>query len=247
MIGPTKIRLGMLAALAVALSAGAAPAFARPPEQVAREQKMAAASGQQFSGGSVPLRVMLVISDTVRAYHVTMFLSRMEFGARLAKEAEKVFNGTFAATQVVSMVPAEPHALDNFDLVISIESPEARHQSALFSWTESLSAVFVARRPNGEEIYRGQLSDSEKGSGNSASTQDQLGEAVTRKFIQELILNPRVRSLLAPAPPPEVKVARDDSAALASAGLDVPPPPPWGAQEAASAQKPPRPQPDGRP
>ena len=195
--------------------------------QFAKAKKQEAASGQQATGGGVPLRVMLVISDSVRGYRPAVFLSHWDFGPRLARQAEKIFNETFAAVQIVSMVPTDPHALDSFDLVVSIESPDGRHQAAFFSYTEILSAVFVARRTNGQEVFRSQETDTEKGSGNPGGTQDQLGEAVTRKFIQELILNPNVRNLLTPAPPPEAKPARDDSAALASAGLDAAPPPPW--------------------
>ena len=142
----------------------------------------------------------------------------------------------------------EVTALDGFDMVVSIESPDGRHQAALFSYTETLSAVFVARRPNGQEILRSQEMDTEKGSGNANGTQDQLGEAVTRKFIQELILNPNVRNLLTPAPPPEEKPARDDSAALASAGLEVAPPAPWARVRAVEGVvNPALPKPDGRP
>lgn len=221
------------AALAVAISMCASPARA----QLAKAQKQQAAAGASSQVGHVPLRVMLYISDTVRGYRETSFLAHFDFGPRLAKEAEKVFHETFASVQVVSSVPADPRALDGIDMIVSIESPRGNHQAAFFSYSETLSAQFVVRKPNGQEIFRSQESDTEKGSGNPGGTQDLLGESVSRKFVQDLILNPAVRNLL--SPPPAVAAAptpaRDDSAALASAGLDVPPPSPWNRSEGASA------------
>ena len=224
----TKRRLAFhLAALATLLLAAASPAAA----QLAKTKKMEAASGAQSSGGSVPLRVGLVISDAVRSYKTMVFLTRIEFGRRLAEKAEKIFGDTFASVQPMKDVPADPRAAEGLDLIVIIDAPDGRTQTGLFSSnTISLTARFTARTAKGEQFLQVQETDNEKFSSPSQGP-DQVGETVVRKFIQELILSPTVRNLLAPAPAAPVAAqaqpVRDDSAALASAGLDVPPPPPW--------------------
>jgi len=213
--------------LTAALAAAALPAAAQSGLGGGYAKKAASAEPQS-SGARVPLRVGLVISDAVRSYKTMVFLTRIEFGRRLAEKAEKVFGETFASVQTMTDIPADPKAAGGLDLIVVVDAPEGHTQTGLFSSnTISLTARFTARTANGEQILQVQESDNEKFTSPSQSP-DQVGETVVRKFIQELILNPTVRNLLAPAPAPAPKVERDDSAALASAGLDVPPPPPWG-------------------
>lgn len=195
--------------------------------QIAKDQKQAAASGAQTGGGSVPLRVGLVISDGVRSYKTMIMLTRIEFGRRMATQAEKVFNETFASVRVMSGLPSDPHGYEGLDLIVAVESPEGRVQTGFFSpSTFTLTVRFSVRNASGEEIFQTQETASEQ-SKSVAEGPDQCGQVVVRKFIQELILNPRVRALLAPAPAPEVKAVVPDTAVMDSSGLDVPPPPPW--------------------
>lgn len=194
--------------------------------QLAKARKQEAASGQQSASGRVPLRVGLVISDATRSYKTMNFLTRIEFGRRLADKAVAIFNQTFTSVQQMTGVPA-PGGYAGLDVVVSVDVVEAHTQTPFLSPPNYyLTARFTVWNSSGQQILQMQESGMEK-SGTAASGPDAVGETVVRKFIQDLILNPSVRSLLAPAPPPEAKPARDDSAALASAGLDVPPPSPW--------------------
>jgi hypothetical protein len=200
--------------------------------QTAKARKTAAASGQQTTGGSVPLRVGLVISDATRAYKTMIFLTRIEFGRRLADKAVGIFKETFTSVQELSGLPA-PGGYGDLNLVVAVEVAEAHTQSPFLSQPNYyLTARFTVWNASGQQILQLQEYATDK-SNSPAAGPDSVGEAVVRKFIQDLVLNPAVRNLLAPAPAPAAPVAaaaqpeRDDSAALASAGLDVPPPPPW--------------------
>ena len=223
--------LWLFAALAAFVAVSATPAATR---QISGAKKEEAAAGPQTSAGSAPFRVMLVIGDDVRDYKPPVFLGHYDFGPRLAKEAERVCRQSFTAVTISSAVPADPHAFDAIDLVILVQSPVGTHLGGLFTFTQSLSAIFVVHNTRGEEIFRVQENDTEKGN-NLNSVQDRLGEGVTRKFIQDLLLTPNVRNLLSPHPaaPVEAKPVLADTAAMDSAGLDVPPPPPWGRPGAA--------------
>ncbi len=177
----------------------------------------------------MPLRVGLVISDSVRSYKTVVMLTRIEFGRRLADKAVKVFNETFTSVRQMTELPADPHALDGLDIVVIVEAPEGRTQTPLFSAAIfTLKASFTARTASGQLILQVQETATES-SRSAGQGPDQVGEEVVRKFIQELILNPTVHNMLAPPPaaPAAVKVALEDTAAMDSAGLDVPPPPPW--------------------
>jgi hypothetical protein len=227
-----KQGLWLSAALAAAAALSAFPASAG---QVAKQQKQAAAAGTPVQGSSASWRVMLVIGDDVRNYRPGVFLSHYDFGPRLAKEAERVCRQSFAAVTVTAAMPADPHALDGIDLVIQIQSPVGTHLGGLFTFTQSLSAVFDVRNRRGEELFRVQESDTEK-SPSIPVLEDRLGEGVTRKFLQDLNQNPSVRNSLAPPPAPvETKPVLADTAEMDSSGLDVPPPPPWGQPALASA------------
>jgi len=226
-------RMILATLLAAALAAAILPAAAQSGLGGGAPKKSAAPEPQS-SGSRVPLRVGLVISDAVRSYKTMVFLTRIEFGRRLAEKAERIFGETFASVQTMTDLPADPKAAGGLDLIVVLDAPEGRTQTGLFSSnTISLTARFTARTANGDQILQVLESDNEKFSSPSQGP-DQVGETIVRKFIQELILNPTVRNLLAPAPAPAPKVERDDSAALASAGLDVPPPPPWGRSAAQS-------------
>jgi hypothetical protein len=230
-------RLWLPAMLAACLATSAIPLAAG---QMAKAAKQAAASGQpvaQTSGGTGAVRVMLVIGDEVRNYRPGFFLTHYDFGPRLAKEAERVCRQSFAAVSVTAAAPADPHALDGIDLVILVESPVGTHLGGLFTFTQSLSAIFVVRNTRGAELFRVQESDTEK-SPSIPVLEDRLGEGVTRKFIQDLNQNPNVRNSLVPPALIEAKPVIADTAAMDSSGLDVPPPPPWGQPGAASGTAP---------
>jgi hypothetical protein len=193
---------------------------------MAKATKQAAASGQQPQTGSVALRVMLVISDAVRSYHASIFLSRVDVGRRLAAQAEQIFGQTFAAIKTVSALPTDPGAYSGFDLVVVLEVPHCEIHSALFSNPMTLTADFDVRNAKGAGIFRAHetANDDAKNLLNGA---DRLGQAVTRRFIQELLVNASVRNILSPPAPVEVKPVLADTSMMDSAGLDVPPPPPW--------------------
>ena len=229
---------------AAILAAGLLPAIAlaAPP---ARAQsgyggvgggRSSADTGRRSPEGQIPLRVMLVITDAVRGYKVQEGLVHLDFGGRLSKKAEKNFEETFTSVQVVAEAPADAHPPAGIDLIVSIESPHGWDKfTGIFSVTENLTAVFVARRPNGEEIFRVQESASEDG--NRASTQDKLGDEVSRKCLQDMLLNDSVRALLSPASgviaaAAQPKPAVADTAEMDSSGLDAPPPAPWAEQDA---------------
>ena len=221
---PRQIRLMLLStALAAAATLGVSPSASG---QTAKEQKMAAASGQQPQSGSTPLRVMLVISDAVRAYKASIFISRVDVGRRLANQAEQIFGQTFAASRTVSALPADPNGYAGFDLVIVLEVPQCEIHSALFSNPMTLNEGFVVRNAKGEEIFRTRetANDNAKNMLNGA---DRLGAAVTRQFLQELLSNANVRNILSPPAPVAAKPVLADTSIMDSAGLDVPPPPPW--------------------
>ena len=224
-------RIALLSTVtALVFSDSVVPASA---SQLTRDQKQAAASGQLRQGGSVPLRVMLVISDAVRGYKVHEGFVHLDFGGRLSRKAEKNFEDTFTSVQVVSEAPPEAHPPVGIDLVVSLESLHGWDKFSGFSATENLTLVCTARRPNGEEVFRVQEAASEDG--NRASVQDKLGDEVSRKCIQDLLLNDGVRALLSPNPSAAAPAqanpnpAPADTPEMDSSGLDVPPPPPWSA------------------
>ncbi len=193
----------------------------------AKEQKAAAASGAApTQGNGSRLRVMLVISEAVRVYRYPLFLSHVDFGQRLATQAEKVFGETFASVKTVSALPTDPHGYDGVDLAVVLEIPQGEVHSGFFSKPMTLTEVFVVHDAKGEEIFRARevANDNAQNLYNGA---DRLGAAVTRQFIQEMLANASVRNILSPPAPVEVKPALADTSMMDSAGLDVPPPPPW--------------------
>jgi len=235
MLRPRLHPLWLSTALAAVLALNASPATAQLAQT--KKQEAAAASGQQATSGTVPLRVGLVISDAVRSYRTVIMLTRIEFGRRLADKAVKIFNETFTSVRQMTELPSDPHGYDGLDLVVIVEAPEGHVQSAFFGpATFTLTVRFTIRTANGEQIFQTQETASEQ-SRSVAQGPDQAGEAVVRKFIQELVLNTRVRTMLSPAPaaPAEVKVAIDDTTVMDSSGLDVPPPPPWPGAPAPAA------------
>ncbi len=228
---------------AAILAAGLLPAIvlAAPPARVQSGYggggggRSSADTGRRSLEGQIPLRVMLVITDAVRGYKVHEGFIHLDFGGRLSKKAEKNFEETFTSVQVVAEAPADAHPPTGIDLIVSIESPHGWDKFSGFSATENLTAVFVARRPNGEEIFRVQESASEDG--NRASVQDKLGDEVSRKCVQDMLLNDSVRALLSPASGAvaaamQPKPAVADTAEMDSSGLDAPPPPPWAEPDA---------------
>jgi hypothetical protein len=234
----SRLRSHLVRLCAVLVAAAALAAFPAAGRQLAKAQKQAAASGQQSAGGSVPLRVGLVIGDEVRSYRQTVFLTRFEFGRRLANQAELVFNQTFSSVRSMRELSADPHAYDGLDLIVVVEGPEGSYrQSGLFTGTMSLTVRFTVRDARGAQLFQLQETDTEKGS-NANNIEDRLGETVSRKFVQDLLLTPRVREMLAPAPRVEPKVQLADTASMDSAGLDVPPPPPWRSAPAPAASLP---------
>lgn len=214
-------------ALAAAAAIGAFPAAGR---QFAKAQKQAAASGQQPTGGGVPLRVGLVISDEVRNYRTTYMLSHIDFGKHLATQAQLVFDQSFAAVRPMKEVPADAHAVGGIDLLIVPEALEgSARQSGLMSGTVTLVVRFTVRDASGAQLFQLQETGSDKGS-NTNNMLDRLGEAIARKFVQDFSMDPRGRALLSPAypaAPAETKPVLADTATMDSSGLDVPPPPPW--------------------
>ena len=247
-----KHEIPQTALLAAALAAGLALCTAPAGAQVAKRAKQDAVSGQQSTGGSVPLRVGLVISDATRSYKTMIMLTRVEFGRRLGDKAVRIFNETFASVQQMTALPVAPSGYGGLDLVVVVEVVDGHTQTPFLSQTSFfLTARFTVFNSSGQQILQLQEGATDK-SGSPAAGPDAVGEMVVRRFIQELILNPSIRNLLAPSSTPAVAVEQkpvgDDSAALASAGLDVPPPPPWGvASGAVAAVTPARPRPETRP
>jgi hypothetical protein len=234
--------------LFVALGAAATmSAFPAAASQLAKEQKQAAASGQQTSGGQAPLRVMLVISDQVRSYQTYIRLVRVEYGRRLAKQAERVFDESFRTVKIVAAPPTDPSGYEGIDVVVTLGMPQGEQHAGLFpgitGFDLKLTESFVVTDVHGQEVFRAEEVASDKvidlGKGG-----DTLGETVVRKFLQEMFLNPRIRELLSPAPQAAPKVVLEDTAAMDSAGLDVPPPPPWAAPNSAGSGTP---SPGGKP
>ena len=215
------------AGLAACAAFSVFPAAAR---QIAIQQKQAAASRTQSSGGNVPLRVGLVISDDVRAYRTTYMLSHIDFGKHLATQAQLVFDQSFAAVRPMKELPADARAAEGLDALIVLDTLEGNaRQSGLVSGTVTLSVRFTVRDAAGAQLFQLQETGSEKGS-NTNNMLDRLGEAIARKFVQDFSMDQRARALLSPVPPAapaETKPVLADTAAMDSAGLDVPPPPPW--------------------
>ena len=214
------------AALAACAAISVSPVAARP---LAASKQQGPATGAQAQGGSVPLRVGLVISDDVRSYRTTHMLAHFDFGKRFATQAQLVFDQSFAAVRPMSAMPTDAKA-EGLDLFIVAEAPEGgAHQSGLMSGTVTLSVRFTVRDASGAQLFQLQESGSEKGT-NVNNMLDRLGETVARNFIQDFRADPRLQSLLAPHPatPVEAAAVLADTAAMDSAGLDVPPPPPWG-------------------
>lgn len=233
----SNLRL-LAAALAVLIAAGALPARAG---QMAKAQKQAAASGAQPQGTTSNWRVMLVISDAVRVYRTSLFLNHVDFGKALASGCEKLFGQTFASVKTVSDLPSDPHAYDGIDVVIIVEVPRGDIRTGLFSNPMTLVAGFVVRNTKGMEIFRAQETANDNAQ-NLYHGRDRLVEAVSRQFVNDLLSNANVRAALTPAAPVEVKPVLADTAAMDSAGLEVPPPPPW-----TTAPAPGTPNPAGKP
>ncbi len=184
----------------------------------------------------MPLRVGLVISDATRSFKTMIMLTRVEFGRRMAEKATRIFNETFASVRPMTQLPAGPQGYDGLDLAVVVEVAEAHTQSPFLSQPNYfLTARFTVFNTNSQQIMQVQESATEKG--NVAAGPDAVGETVVRKFIQDLVLNASVRTMLAPPPaaPVEVKPVLADTAAMDSAGLEVPPPAPW---RTASGQNP---------
>jgi hypothetical protein len=219
------------AALAAWMALGGLPAAAG---QITKDQKAAAAAAQaNAQGGSVPLRVMLVISDAVRAYRVRNRLVFATFGRSLANQTEKLFTRNFAGTKYQPTLPG-PFPVDGVDLVVILEVPHGTYHS---NGEISLSAGFEVRDAKGEEILHAQ----EEAEGNiSNDGVEQLGRSVVLDFLQKLSLNERVQAMLAlpPAASAEVKPVTANTSLMDSSGLDVPPPPPWATSKPAAIATP---------
>jgi len=214
------------AALAACIVIGALPAGA----QLAKVKKEEAASGQLTSGGQAPLRVMLVISDQVRSYQTYIRLARVEYGRRLAKEAERVFNESFRTVKIVALLPTDPGGYEGIDVVVTLGMPQGEQHAGMFpgltGFDLKLTETFVVTDVHGQELLRGTESASDKAM-DLGKGGDALGEAVVRKFLQEMFLNSRIHELLSPTPQAAPKIVLEDAAVMDSAGLDVPPPSPW--------------------
>lgn len=206
----------------VAASLCGASALSENRVQVAGIQQPVSATAQTATGAKLPLRVMLVISNSVWDYKPAVFMTHWDYGPRLAKQAQLAFAQSFAAVRVSTVV--ETSALGTVELVVLLDSPEGRKLSGVSSFTVSLSAQFVARTPGGEEILRAQEEETGKGK-DAFKLIDQLAEAITHKFILDLMVSPRAQALLSPRP--KAGPRGDDSPALGSAGLDLEPLPPW--------------------
>ena len=230
MLEKLRRRMILSTVLVAAVAFGALPAAGgQQGYNSAREKKMAAASGAApaQSSGSGP-RVMLVMSDAVRAYRVSVMLSHIDFGRRLAAQVEKLFPQSVTVVRTEASLPADPSAYNGVDLVVVVEAPEGSIQTGLFQFSNpmTLGVTFVVRNTKGEEIFRARETarDSAQNANNGA---DRLGEAVTRQFIEKLLSSASVRNILSPPAPVEVKPVLADTSMMDSAGLDVPPPPPW--------------------
>lgn len=211
---PGRIRLFVFfTVVAAAAALGVCPSASG---QIApKPQQTAAASGAPSQNGRVPLRVMLVIPDAVRAYRVRNRLAFATFGRGLANQAEKLFTRKFAAIKLLPTLPPGPLEAEGVDLVVIFEVPRGEYHS---NGQISLSAGFEVRDAKGEEIFHAQ----EEAEGQiSNNGEEQLGGSVVRDFLQELVLNERVQAMLAPKP------AVVDTTEMDSGGLDAPPPPPW--------------------
>ena len=195
------------------------------------------------SNGKIPLRVMLVISDAVQTYKYSYFLTHVDVGRRLAGELQQAMEQAFSVVRSADALPSGPQVLERFDLVVVLEVPQCEAHGAGFSNAMSLVEEFGVRAPDGKEIFHDRVSASNKNH-NLYAGADSLSAAVSSQFVQDLLSNAGVRLLLSPAPAQEANAKRDDSAALAFAGLDVAPPIPWqayGATATNSAAKPPQP------
>jgi len=179
---------------------------------------------------------MLVISEAVRSYKVTVFLTRIDFGRRLASQIESLFPQSLSVVSSVPNLPSDPGAYNGVDLVVVVEAPEGAVHMGFMNNPMDLTVTFVVRNIKGEELFRARetAKDNAQNANNGA---DRLGAAVTRQFIQELLSNASVRNILSPPAPVEAKPVLAESSIMDSAGLDVPPPPPW-AQPAAPVPPP---------
>lgn len=204
-----------LVALVVFCAAGstATRSVQEIPEEIHRT---AVPDGRQSRAGTIALRVLVVIPDAVRAYKVRNRLAFARFGQDLANQTEKLFTKKFAATKLLPTLPPGPFKAEGVDLVVILEVPRGEYHG---NGQIALSAGFEVRDPKGEEIFHAQEEADGKISDDGT---EQLGGAVVREFLEELILNERVQAMLAPKPAVDAP-----SPILESAGLDEPPPPPW--------------------
>ena len=218
--------LRLTAALAAAAALSAIPAAAH---QLAKQQKQAAAAPASGApSGTSPLHVMLVVSDAVRAYRVSLFLNHVDFGRALATQVEKDFRETFVSVNTVSALPADAGSYAGIDLVVVVEVPQGDVRTGFFSNPMTLNAGFVVRSPKGVELFRLRESANDNAQ-NLYHGRDRLVEAVCHQFVQDMMSNVVVRNILTPPAPVETKPVLADTAAMESSGLDVPPPAPWAA------------------
>jgi hypothetical protein len=212
------------AVLALMLALSAFPAAAQTGEAM----KQVAVSGMQSPGGHVPLRVLLVISDAARSYRVRITFFRIKLGACLASKAENQFTQEFSSLKTVSAVPTGANGLDNFDLVVVVDNPRGEiHMSMRNTNPMTLAADFLVRNRKGEELFRAAETVNEDAP-NVYVGCDHVGEALSRKFLNDLLASPQLQALLAPK-------ADTDTPILGSAGLDEPPPAPSGGPSTPSA------------
>jgi hypothetical protein len=225
-MSPRSRQLILLSIAFAVMAASALPAAAGGQVTVKEKKAAAAAGTAPVQANGSRLRVMLVISDAVRSYRVSVMLSHVDFGRRLAAQIESLFPQSLSVVSSVSNLPSDPRAYDGVDLVVVVEAPEGVVHMGFMTNPMDLAVTFVVRNAKGEELFRAHetAKDNAQNANNGA---DRLGAAVTRQFIQELLSSASVRNTLSPPAPVEVKPVLADTSIMDSAGLDVPPPPPW--------------------
>ena len=197
-----------------------APVVSGYSPQEAGRQPPVSTTAQTAAGGKLPLRVMLVIGGAARSYQARITFFHIKLGGCLASKMEKDFELEFSQLTTASEVPTSPHGLDNIDLIVSVENLRGEiHMSWHNTNPMTLAGDFSARNHKGEEIFRAQETVNVDAKDVNSGC-DEVGEALSRQFLKDLLASPAMQALLTPKPDTDTPI-------MDSAGLDVPPGPPW--------------------